>query len=304
MLTTKLKLQTTPTQAEQLRRTALAYRDALNYTSSVAFTQGKLSQAFLLQKRVYRDLRTRFGLSAQLACNAPRQVAATYKGLWIKVMQNAEHRRRGFTKRRYKGLDKPPKYVALTTTFSYGYDYRFKSDQQLSITTLTGRLVLPYVGYTPHLATIKAGRQFDEVQKARKRPERKLTLTEEQEDDPHAQAIEQSLLASESLTEPAVEETTGITFGAAKLWRDPRTKQWYLLVTLALPLPEIAPDDLPQTQGIDLGQRYLAVSTTATNQTQFIAGGHAVHQGEALPARETAFATKRHFGGQMATTSD
>lgn len=123
-LTAKVKLLTTPEQAEQLRRTALAYRDALNFTSRTAFANGKLSNAITLQKLVYRDLRAQFGLSAQLACNVPRQVAATYKGLWTKVKQNAQHRAKGHAKKRYKGLDKPPTYVAMTTTFSYGYDYR------------------------------------------------------------------------------------------------------------------------------------------------------------------------------------
>jgi putative transposase len=127
ILTAKLKLYTTPEQAEQLRRTALAYRNALNHTSRVSFANGKLSHAIPLQKLVYRDLRTQFGLSAQLACNVPRQVAATYKGLWTKVKQNAQHRAKGYTKKRYKGLDKPPTYVSMTTTFSYGYDYRFKT---------------------------------------------------------------------------------------------------------------------------------------------------------------------------------
>ena len=75
-LTARLKLTTTPEQAEQLRRTALAYRAALHYTSRVAFEQGKLSHAVALQKLVYRELRGRFGLSAQFACNMPRQVAA------------------------------------------------------------------------------------------------------------------------------------------------------------------------------------------------------------------------------------
>ncbi len=121
-LTAKLKLLTTPTQAEQLRRTALAYRDALNHTSRVAFANGKTSNTVALQKLVYRDLRAQFGLSAQLACNVPRQVAATYQGLWTKVVQNAQHRANGYTKKRYKGLDQPPKYVSMTTTFNYGYD--------------------------------------------------------------------------------------------------------------------------------------------------------------------------------------
>ncbi len=76
-LSAKLKLITTPTQAELLRKTAQAYRDALNYTSQVAYEQGKISNAARLQTLVYRELRGRFGLSAQLACNVPRQVAAT-----------------------------------------------------------------------------------------------------------------------------------------------------------------------------------------------------------------------------------
>src|SRR5215831_1656113 len=155
LLTAKLKLLTTPEQAEQLLRTALAYRDALNYTSRVAFAQGKTSNKAALQKLVYQDLRARFGLSAQLACNVPRQVASTYKGLWTKVMQNAQHRASGYTKKWYRGLDKPPKYVSPTTTFSFGYDYRFKAGQHVSLTNLHGRLVLPYHGYTPHLEYIK-----------------------------------------------------------------------------------------------------------------------------------------------------
>ena len=76
-LSAKLKLVTTPTQAELLRTTAQAYRDALNYTSQVAYEQGKISNAARLQPLVFRELRGRFGLSAQLACHVPRQVVAT-----------------------------------------------------------------------------------------------------------------------------------------------------------------------------------------------------------------------------------
>src|SRR5260370_26881145 len=138
-LSAKLKLITTPIQAEHLRKSAQAYRDALNYTSQVAYEQGKISNVARLQTLVYRELRGRFGLSAQLACNVPRQVAAIYKGLWTKVRQNVAHRACGYTKKRYKGLDRAPKVVAMTTTFSYGYDYRFKAEQPVSLTTLDGR---------------------------------------------------------------------------------------------------------------------------------------------------------------------
>jgi putative transposase len=51
-LSAKVKLVTTPTQAELLRKTAQAYRDALNYTSQVADEQGTISNTARLQPLV------------------------------------------------------------------------------------------------------------------------------------------------------------------------------------------------------------------------------------------------------------
>src|SRR6266567_1341982 len=92
-----------------------------------------------------------------MACNVPRQVAATYKGLWTKLKQNLVHRKAGHTKKRYKGLDEPPKYVSPTLTYIYGHDYSFKTGQQVSVLTLQGRIVLSYQGYDRHVALIQHG---------------------------------------------------------------------------------------------------------------------------------------------------
>src|SRR6266700_4698326 len=119
VITAKLKLNTTKEQLAHLRATQLAYRDALNFVSRYAFSHGKMSNKVALQDGTYTDLRTRFHLPAQMACSVPRQVGATYKGLWTKVKQNATHRQAGRTKKRYKGLDKPPKYVSPTLTYIY-----------------------------------------------------------------------------------------------------------------------------------------------------------------------------------------
>ena len=89
-----------------------------------------MSNRMRLQKLVYRDIRARFGLSAQMACNVPRQVGAAYKTLWTKTKQNAEHRKRRFTQKRYRGLDQPPAFSSGTATFSYNRDYRWKSGQR------------------------------------------------------------------------------------------------------------------------------------------------------------------------------
>jgi len=155
IITAKLKLITTPEQFALLRQTQLSYRDALKYVSHYAFEHGKISSADKLQKGTYAELRMRYQLPAQMACNVPRQVGATYKGLWTKLKQNLEHRRAKRTKKRFKGLDQPPKYVSPTLTYNYGRDYGFKTEQQVSILTLHGRIILDYQGYAPHIAFIQ-----------------------------------------------------------------------------------------------------------------------------------------------------
>ena len=156
-LTAKLKLQATPDRFRALRATQLAYRDALNYVSRYAFAHGKMSNAVGLQDGTYLDVRATFGLPAQMACSVPRQVGATYKALWTKVKANATARAAGHTKKRYRGLDQAPKYVSPTLTYQLGHDYGFKTGQQVSILTLEGRVILPYTGYSPHVALIQQG---------------------------------------------------------------------------------------------------------------------------------------------------
>lgn len=156
-LTAKLKLTTTPEQFQALRTTQLAYRDALNMVSVYAFAHGKTSNQKRLQRETYAPVRSQFSLPAQMACNVPRQVGATYKALWTKVKKNGEARKRGYTKKRYKGLDQPPHYVSPTITYNNHRDYALKHDQQVSIVTLCGRIVVPYTGYRKHVALLHQG---------------------------------------------------------------------------------------------------------------------------------------------------
>src|ERR1700737_787581 len=127
-LTAKLKLHASPEQFQKLRATQLAYRDALNFVSRYAFEHGKMSNKVRLQDGTYRDIRAHYGIPAQLACSIPRQVGATYKGLWTKVKKNAAMRKAGVTKKRYKGLDEAPHYVAPTLEYQLGHDYSFKRE--------------------------------------------------------------------------------------------------------------------------------------------------------------------------------
>src|SRR5436305_14680504 len=157
IMTAKLKLRTSPEQFRALRQTQLVYRDALNHVSHYAFEHGKMSSGRVLQQDCYDEIRGQYHLPAQMACNVPRQVGATYKNLWTKVKQNAALRKAGKTKKRYKGLDQAPKYVSPTLTYNHQRDYTFKTEQRVSVLSLDGRVVVPYTGYSKHVELIQQG---------------------------------------------------------------------------------------------------------------------------------------------------
>jgi putative transposase len=226
IITAKLKLLTTPDQFAALRAAQLAYRDALNAVSSYAFEHDKTSSTITLHKGMYVELRTRYHLPSQLACSVERQVAATYKGLWTKLKKNAEHRRKKITKKRFKGLDKPPKYSSPTVQYTYERDYTFQRNQQVSVGTLNGRITIPYQGYDKHLALIRQG----------------------------------------------------ASIGDAKLWYDRPKKRFYLLVSLTIDLASPTPAQLNEVVGVDVGLRYLAVTSTETGKATFHSGKRIRHK--------------------------
>src|SRR5581483_11580182 len=203
VMTAKLKLDHTKEQLTQLRAIQLAYRDALNFVSQYAFAHGKMSNKVALQDGTYQEIRTRFYLPSQMACSVPRQVGGTYKTLWTTTKKNAQDRLSGRTKKRYKGLDQPPKYVSPTLTYQYKKDYSFRREQQVSILTLDGRLHIPYTGYQKHLALIEKGAEI----------------------------------------------------GAAHLWYDKPHKQFSLLVSLSIEVPDPLPEHHRQVVGVDVGVR-------------------------------------------------
>ena len=225
VITAKLKLELSTDQKQLVRQATLAYRDALNYASRIAFENNKMSSGVALQKKVYNQLRSIFGLPAQMSCNVPRQVGATYKSLWTKVKQNTEAIESGKTKKRYKGLDQAPKFISRTCTLNYKRDYSFVKGK-VSLITLSGRIKVNYSGYNKHLELIKSG----------------------------------------------------VEIGAAKIWYDKSKKNYYLLVSLNLEVPEIKPEDIKEIKGVDVGQRFLAVTTNTKNQTQFFPGKQVRHQ--------------------------
>jgi len=116
-----------------------------------------------LQKVVYGDVRAQFGFGAQMACSVTIQVTATYKGLWTKVKQNVSAIKAGHTKKRYKGLDKAPKYASRTVTLNFPRDYSFKPNKTVSINTLDGRIKLSYEVYNKNLHLIASCKKIGEA---------------------------------------------------------------------------------------------------------------------------------------------
>ena len=155
-ITAKLKLDVSREQKDLLRCASLAYRDALNYTSIVAFDLNNCGSADKLQKEVYSHLRSNFKLPSQMACNVPRQVAASYRVQLTKLKQNQQAIAQGKTRKRFKGLDKPLQYSSRTMFLNYGRDFSFVKGQ-VSIGTLEGRIKVNYFGYNLHLEYIKQG---------------------------------------------------------------------------------------------------------------------------------------------------
>ena len=213
----KLKLTLTKEEQQSIRQLSLHYRDALNFASQVAFANQKTSSAKKLHNLTYYDLREKFHLPAQLACKVAREVSAKYKGLWTKVKKNAEQRKMGITKKRFRGLDQAPHFSSRTYTLTYGHDYSLQTDlRTVRLMATGGRLKCRFAGYTKHLEWLKLGQ-----------------------------------------------------IGEAKVWYDRSKNNYYLLVSMTLPTPNLQPTDIKTVRGIDLNQRNISASTTRHGDVRF-----------------------------------
>jgi putative transposase len=70
----------------------------------------------------------------------------------------------------------------------------------------------------------------------------------------------------------------GGTIGDAKLWYDRSKKRFYLLVSLTIDLPDPTPAQLTSLVGVDVGIRYLAVTSTAQGKATFHPGKQTRHK--------------------------
>lgn len=124
-VTAKLKLYTDSLQDDLLYRTMCAYRDACNFTADYVFRTHDLKQASL-NKALYYELRSRFGLKSQMAQSVFKTVIAKYKTIlenentWILP------------------VFKKPQFDLV-----WNRDYSLNQNR-FSVNTLNGRLKLEY----------------------------------------------------------------------------------------------------------------------------------------------------------------
>ncbi|MCL6548174.1 MAG: transposase, partial [Alicyclobacillus sp.] len=148
--TIHLKLQPTKEQAAILEQTMDANQRAFDYASQVAFER-RIRSAFELQRAVYRTLRVEFGVRSQMACTACRIVAAAYKS----IKSNGDPGARARFKR--------PKPV-----FQWNKDYTLRGGL-LHISTLGGRIRIPYHVQPPYVRYLHDGWTFGAAELVKKR---------------------------------------------------------------------------------------------------------------------------------------
>ncbi len=92
----------------------------------------------------------------------------------------------------------------------------------------------------------------------------------------------------------------GADIGAAKLWYDKPKKQFYLLVSLELEVADPTPQTLTGVAGVDVGVRYLAVTSTTRGDRSFHTGkkmvpkaNHYARLRKRLQKKGTRSATRR-----------
>lgn len=124
-VTAKIQLVVSAENCELLNSTANAYRNACNFVSEYIFRTHNLKQ-FSLNKKLYYEIREKFGLGSQMTQSVLKTVISRYKTIrtnqheWIQ-----------------------PKFKVPQFDLVWNRDYSL-SQNYFSVNTLNGRLKLPY----------------------------------------------------------------------------------------------------------------------------------------------------------------
>lgn len=122
-LTLQTQLLPDAGQAETFKATVERFNEAADWLAGIAFER-KLANKFALQKLAYRELRERFGLPADMAIRCIAQVVEAYKRDKAKRPRFRKH---------------------AAVPYSMGKNISFKGIDRVSVSTLLGRVVVPFI---------------------------------------------------------------------------------------------------------------------------------------------------------------
>ena len=139
--TIKLHISVTPEQIELFHQTTEQYRQACNFVSQHIFDNAFDLAYLSLNRALYADIRSRFGLKSQMAQSCIKTTIARYKTVKEQLFQNP-----------YKYKDADGNWRSVTNTLEWLYlvrdrDYSFvDGGKTLSLNTLGGRVKCSFFG--------------------------------------------------------------------------------------------------------------------------------------------------------------
>ena len=150
--TIKLRIHVTPEQEILFRQMTEQYRQACNFISQYVFDNGFELNSNAIQKVLYKDVRSLFGLKSQLTTSSFKTVTARYKAVKQQLFQNSYRYKdeNGNWQRITKTLEwlwKPVFFSRPQADLVRNRDYSFVNDgQTLSINTLGKRTKCTFEG--------------------------------------------------------------------------------------------------------------------------------------------------------------
>ena len=159
--TVKLRINVTPEQETLFRQATEQYRQACNFVSQYIFDNAFDLAYLSLNRALYAEIRSRFGLKSQMAQSCIKTVIAKYKTVKEQLFQNPYRYKdeNGDWKRITKTLEwlwKPIFFGRPQADLVRDRDYSFvDGGKTLSINTLGGRVKRPF--FSEHFAAYLDG---------------------------------------------------------------------------------------------------------------------------------------------------
>lgn len=150
--TIKLRINATPEQIELFRQTTEQYRQACNFVSQYIFDNAFDLAYLSLNRALYADIRSRFGLKSQMAQSSIKTTIAKYRTVKHQLFQKPykykdENGDWHFIGRTLEWLWKPVFFKRPQVDLVRRGDYSFVDGEKvLSISTLNGRVKCSFFG--------------------------------------------------------------------------------------------------------------------------------------------------------------